>query len=114
MGRMASQRRPRTLPDLVARQGRTHGDRIAIRDGSTSVSYAGLAHAADRIACALAARGVGVGDQVLLSGPNTVGWVLAAAGVLRGGATLVPCNHRLSIAERRWVADATGPRLLVA
>ena len=114
MGSMASQRRPRTLPDLVAHQGRVHGDRVAIRDGSTSVTYAGLADAAVEIAGELADRGVGPGDRVLLSGPNTVPWVLVAAGVVRSGATLVPCNHRLTATERCRAVEVTRPRLLVA
>src|SRR6185503_8285713 len=92
-----------------------HGDRIAVRQPGgpvSSVSYAALAMQRDRIAAALAARGVESGDVVALLLERTPAMVSALLGSLAAGATYLPLDPRfpperlafmLADAEARFV-----------
>ncbi|MBW4715823.1 4-coumarate--CoA ligase family protein [Saccharothrix obliqua] len=69
-------------------------DRVALVDGTSgaSLTYAGLAGAVDRLAAALAERGVGKGDVVGILCPNTPYYAVVFHGVLRAGATATTIN----------------------
>src|SRR3954470_15868269 len=57
-----------------------------------TLTYAALAHAADRLATRLARWGVGRGDRVGLSLPKGIEAVAAIHGILRVGAAYVPVD----------------------
>src|SRR6516225_7932958 len=57
-----------------------------------TLSYAELAHAADRLATRLGRWGVGRGDRVGLFLPKGVEAVAAIHGILRAGAAYVPID----------------------
>ena len=87
---------PGTLPALLEALAREHGERPALVSARGRLRYRDLAALADRVAGALAARGVGRGTHVGLLLPNWPEWLAVAFGVWRCGGVLVPLNtlHR--------------------
>jgi acyl-CoA synthetase (AMP-forming)/AMP-acid ligase II len=89
-------------------------DHDAIIDGARRVTYAQLDRRVERLAVALAGRGVVVGDRIaalLVNGLPLVELYLAAA---RLGAILLPLNWRLAGPELGWIIDNAEPRILFA
>jgi long-chain acyl-CoA synthetase len=80
------------LAMLVEHHARLHPEREAIVCGSTRLTYAALNAAACRVAGVLRALGVGPGDHVALSCPNTPHFPIAYYGILKAGAAVVPLN----------------------
>src|SRR5262245_41883049 len=81
-----------TLTALFSPLGQ-HGDRIAVRQtggAAAAVSYAALAMQRDRVAAALAARGVRRGDVVALRGGRPPAMLAAVLGALAAGAAHLP------------------------
>lgn len=88
-----------TLIDMLARTASEHGPRPALFFAGQVLSHADL-HAAVRVqAAALAARGVGAGDRVLLLAGNRAEVLVLLGAVAWLGAMLVPLNLRLSAQE---------------
>ena len=84
--------------------------RVAVTDGSTSLTYGDLRGAVDAFAGALAARGVKPGDVVALHAPNVPVWLVAFHGILRAGATATTINSlytRTEIASQLRDSGAT-------
>ncbi|QTR01274.1 AMP-binding protein, partial [Saccharothrix algeriensis] len=95
--------------DLGAR-----ADRVALVDGASgaSLTYAQLAGAVDRLAAALAERGIGKGDVVGVLSPNTPHYAVVFHGILRAGATATTINALYTADEvAEQLADA-GARML--
>ena len=67
-------------------------DAIALIAGARRVTYGELAGMTARIACGLAARGLGRGDRVGLALPRSIEQVAAMLAVFRIGAVLVPLD----------------------
>jgi acyl-CoA synthetase (AMP-forming)/AMP-acid ligase II len=82
----------RTLPAMLDECVRAHGNREALMSGRGRLRYRELAVLADRIAGALAPRGVERGTHVGLLLPNWPEWIALAFGVWRCGGVLVPLN----------------------
>jgi fatty-acyl-CoA synthase len=102
------------VTDPIVSWGREIPDEAAIVFGGRAVTYRELDGWTGRVAARFAAAGVDVGDRVGVIGANSVEWCIAALGVLRAGAILVPLNVRLLRGELAGlVADAT-PKLVVA
>jgi acyl-CoA synthetase (AMP-forming)/AMP-acid ligase II len=108
---------PDTLPALLRHAAATYGDHpayVEVTDGQRrEVSYAELAEQVARVAGAYAARGVRPGDRVVLWGPNSIDWAVAALAVTFAGATLVPVNSRYVGAEVADVVGRTSARVVV-
>jgi acyl-CoA synthetase (AMP-forming)/AMP-acid ligase II len=88
-------------------------DLVAVRDGSTSLTYAELAAAAREFGAALVASGVEPGDRVAIWCGNCAEWTVAALGLLAAGAVLVPVNTRFKGAEAAVILSRSGARVLV-
>jgi acyl-CoA synthetase (AMP-forming)/AMP-acid ligase II len=101
-----------TLPQMLRRAAERFGQRAAIVDGDATVSYAGVARAAERVARGLIAAGVEAGDRVAIWAPNVHEWILAACGVHAAGAVLVPINTRMKGAEAADILERSRARLL--
>jgi acyl-CoA synthetase (AMP-forming)/AMP-acid ligase II len=98
------------LRDTAARDpGRT-----ALIDGAHTASYAEAHAAAERLAAALAQRGVGPGDRVACLAHNSADCFFAYFAAARLGAILVPLNTRLLPEELQPVLRHAEARLLVA
>ena len=78
-----------------------------------SVSYANLLKLVQMTAGAYAGRGVGAGDRVVLWGPNSIDWAVAALAVSYAGGVLVPVNSRYVGPEVADVVERTRARLVV-
>jgi acyl-CoA synthetase (AMP-forming)/AMP-acid ligase II len=102
-----------TIPALVAHGWRRHADNEAVVDGDFRLTYAQLPDAVDLYARGLVAAGVEVGDRVVIWAPNSAEWMLAALGVLRAGAVLVPMNTRFKGAEAAYILRVSGATTLV-
>ena len=87
---------------------------IAITDAETSITYAELDARANRIANALIARGVRVGDWVGLCLPRGIDLVAALLGVLKCGAAYVPLDPAFPLQRLRDMAEDAGLALLLS
>src|SRR5258708_33615386 len=81
------------LSQLLERAAARRPGHPAVEDEhGRTLSYAALAHAADRLATRLARWGVGRGDRVGLFLPKGLEAVAAIHGILRVGAAYVPVD----------------------
>lgn len=98
----------------VARHASMIPDRTALRFQGASITWAALHERIERFADALARRGVGFGDRVLilaLNRPEYVEIVLAANAL---GAIAVPVNFRMTAPEVAFLVRDSGARVVVA
>ncbi|MEA2244970.1 MAG: hypothetical protein QOD24_4526 [Solirubrobacteraceae bacterium] len=83
----------RSLLDVFDATLAAHPGRVALDTGTTRLTYAGLAAAADDVARRLRAAGVGCGDRVgVRIASGTAELYVAILGVLRAGAAYVPAD----------------------
>jgi long-chain acyl-CoA synthetase len=80
------------LASLLEDGAVAHPDRTAVVLGETRLSYGQLDGLANQVANALAARGIGPGDKVALTSPNTPYFTIVYFGILKAGAVVVPLN----------------------
>ena len=81
--------------------------------GATRLDYDELAGRIDRLATALAGRGVGRGDRVGYLGENEPSFLETFFAVTALGAVFVPLNTRLAVPELAFVLRDCGATLLV-
>ncbi len=101
-----------TLDELPRRQARERPDDPAIVFGGRTTSFAELDRAANRVANALAAEGVGEGGRVAILAKNTDRWFELFFGALKLGAALVPVNFRLAAPEVAYILDDAKAEIL--
>ncbi len=80
-------------------------DRLALVDARREVTYAQLEERANRLAHALAARGVGAGDHVGIFATNCIEWVEALMAIYKIRASAVNINYRYVEDELRYLFD---------
>src|SRR5271170_115789 len=98
---------------LVAAHARQRGDQPMLDFERRSITF-GLYHQRGiRVAAALAARGVGVGDRVAFLDMNSPEFVEVLAGVAQLRAVLVPVNARLAPAELAYVINHSEAGVLI-
>jgi acyl-CoA synthetase (AMP-forming)/AMP-acid ligase II len=102
-----------TLPALLRDAAQRFGDRSAYVEGATTTSYADLLARVELVAAAYAEAGLGAGDRVVLWGPNSTDWAVAALAVSYAGGVLVPVNSRYVGAEVADVVERTDARVVV-
>ncbi len=102
-----------TVPRLVEDAATRHDATEALVEGVLRLSYRQLASEVDRYARGFVAAGVGAKDRVALWAPNCAEWVLAALGLLRAGAVLVPLNTRFKGGEAAYILRTSGATTLV-
>ncbi|WHZ11420.1 MAG: polyketide synthase module [Burkholderiaceae bacterium] len=110
----ASLRDGALIHELFDAQAARAPQRAALRSAGMSVSYAQLNARAQRIACALRARGVGAGDRVGLCVERGTDMVAAMLGILRAGAAYVPLDPSYPRERLCYMADDAGLALLVS
>ncbi|MFI1013484.1 FadD3 family acyl-CoA ligase [Streptomyces sp. NPDC020965] len=101
-----------TIGRLVRDAAERHGEREAVVDGRTRLSYTELGERVERAAAACMAAGVTPGDRVAVWAPNTVDWIVSALGAVTAGAVLVPLNTRFKGTEAAYVLSRSRARLL--
>jgi acyl-CoA synthetase (AMP-forming)/AMP-acid ligase II len=92
-----------TVPALVAHRAATAPDDVFMVCDDASISFAQLEGRSRNVSQHLIAAGIGKGDRIGLMMPNGIGWALAAIGILRVGAILVPQSTLLRPPE--WLAQ---------
>jgi len=68
---------------------------------------------ANRVANALAGRGVKKGDKVIHLMMNSINWLEAYFGIIRTGAWAVPLNFRFTAAEIKYCADIAEANVMI-
>ncbi|MEV7717220.1 FadD3 family acyl-CoA ligase, partial [Streptomyces sp. NPDC088184] len=101
-----------SIPRLVRAAARRYGDREAVVEGRTRVSYAELGDRVERAAAACMASGVEPGDRVAVWAPNTLDWIVSALGAVTAGAVLVPLNTRFKGSEAAYILQRSRAKLL--
>jgi amino acid adenylation domain-containing protein len=104
---------PDSIADRLAAQFRRTPDAIAVDAGDTTMTYAALDRASDRLAARLCASGVSTGDPVGLLTEPGVDTVVAIVGILRAGAAWVPLDAAHPPARLIDQLARSGARTLV-
>ncbi|GAC1589440.1 MAG: fatty-acid--CoA ligase FadD5 [Acidimicrobiales bacterium] len=99
--------------EQLARVARKHPDRIAYKFREEIRSFAALDDRVNRLANALADRGVGRGDRVSTLTMNCIEMVETYFATARLGAICVPINFRLVAEEIIYIAHDSGAKALV-
>src|SRR5437016_2534091 len=97
-----------TLQDRLREVAREVGDKPALLMGDRSVSFREIDQLSDRLAAALAKRGVRPGDRVTIFMPNSVEFVIAFYGTLKAGGVVNPINAQSKEREVRFEAGDAG------
>jgi acyl-CoA synthetase (AMP-forming)/AMP-acid ligase II len=103
-----------SLPAFVLAGAAARGDRPALIDcvDGRTLTYGELARSVERVAAALAARGLAKGDVFAIWCPNGIEFVIAYYGALTAGAVVTTINplataedaaHQLGQAHARWL-----------
>jgi acyl-CoA synthetase (AMP-forming)/AMP-acid ligase II len=103
-----------TLPELVARSARRAPDAPALACEADRCTFGELEERSNRLAAALAGRGVGPGDHVAMLQYNGIEFVETFLAIQKLGACAVPVNFRLSREEVDYVLGDCGARLAIA
>jgi malonyl-CoA/methylmalonyl-CoA synthetase len=84
-------------------------DAPALDIDGTALTHGELDDRAARVGGFLRGRGVGAGDRVLLCAPTSMALVVAYLGILRVGATAMPCDAALTAAELAHLLEDGAP-----
>ncbi|GAA5020121.1 class I adenylate-forming enzyme family protein [Kitasatospora paranensis] len=91
---------------LLAGASRAYPERVALREGDETLTFAELYDRALRVAAGLRVRGVRPGDTVALHLPNSAWFLVAYYGILCSGATAAALNPaQPPAALRQQLAD---------
>ena len=77
-------------------------------------TYARVQDMAEQGAGSLRERGIEPGDRVMLMSENRPEWGISYFAVLKAGATAVPVDSQLTLAEVQNLLRASGARMLIA
>ena len=114
------------LVELFDAAAKLHKDRVAMRllpkkegdqggkDAEAVVyTYARIQDMAEQGAGSLRQRGIEPGDRVMLLSENRPEWGISYFAILKAGATVVPLDAQLTLAEVRNLARSSGARTLI-
>lgn len=102
------------LPDWLRRSAESYPDRLALRCGPITWSFAELDREATRRARRLATAGGQAGARVAVLAQNGADYVVTVHALTRLGAVLVPLNTRLTLDEHCWQLADVRADLLVS
>jgi bile acid-coenzyme A ligase len=97
----------------LARLASEAPDRPAVTDDGGTLTRRELEDLADRTARAFAASGVAAGDRVTIALRNTAGFLAAAIGCWKLGATPQPVSWRLPRRELDAIAGLADPKVVL-
>jgi len=102
-----------TIPAILRAAAEEHGDQPAYVDGTRTLTYAGLLEEVRALARRYVGHGLAAGERVVVWGPNSIEWVIAALATTYAGATLVPANSRYTGHEVAELVDRTGATVVM-
>jgi amino acid adenylation domain-containing protein len=98
------------LIDKVAGQ---FGNKIAVTDHTSSITYQTLVKRANQLACILQNEGVSHGDRVAVLLDRSVNMVVALLAVLKAGAAYVPLDIIYPVERLNYMLEDSGAQLLL-
>ncbi len=109
------------LNELIDAAAKLHRHRVAMRllptkdDDAEPViyTYGRVQEMALQSAGSMRARGIADGDRVMLMSENRPEWGITYFAILKAGATAVPVDSQLSLAEVKNLLRASGAKMLV-
>jgi amino acid adenylation domain-containing protein len=101
------------VEEFLKDSARRFGDKVALVAGDVRVSYRELDRASDRLAGALAARGIARGDRVIVFMDNCREAVIAIFAALKAGAVFSPINPSTKAEKLAYVINNCGARALI-
>lgn len=104
----------RTLHGLYSQRVASHGDRIAVVNGSQTMSHAALHIASNQLAHHLVALGVGPETVVGVCLPRCPEMIVALLGVLKAGAAYVPLDPAYPPARLAFMLEDSDARVLLS
>lgn len=106
---------PATVGQIVSRQARTHGSRIAIDifERDERATYAEVDSRSNQYAHALRAFGVRKGDRIGVMLPNRIEFPILWFAIAKLGAVIVPLNTSYTPRELEHVLDDTQAKFTV-
>ncbi len=104
---------PLTPISFLERSARIFPDKVAVVHGHLSRTYHELYDRCNRLASALANRGIGIGDTVAIMSPNTPAMLEAHYGVPMCGAVLNALNYRLDAATIAFTLQHGEAKILL-
>jgi fatty-acyl-CoA synthase len=103
-------RRVMNLAHMLTQNARRHGDRPGFIWAERSWSWREIDGQVSALAAALAARGIGKGDRILVHSKNCEEMFFSMFAAFRLGAVWVPTNFRLMPDEVAYLATASGAK----
>jgi acyl-CoA synthetase (AMP-forming)/AMP-acid ligase II len=105
----------KTIRSVLSARAARMPDKVFVHaiDQGRDLTYGQLWRLGNRIAQALAARGIGVNDRVLMLSENSVEFVAVFLGVIRAGATIATANVEMNRAHLAEIVRAVAPRLIL-
>jgi long-chain acyl-CoA synthetase len=103
----------RPLYEILRRAAAEGGELPAVTFLGRDLTFTEIKLHADRLATALAARGIAKGDRIGIMLPNCPQYVMAVFAVLRLGATVVNLNPAYAQPETEHLVRDSGIRLLI-
>ncbi|KAA1416449.1 AMP-binding protein [Nocardioides humilatus] len=97
-----------TIPAILRAAAERYGDQPAFVEGNRTVTYAQLLGEVRELARRYIGHGLAAGERVVVWGPNSIEWVIAALATTYAGATLIPANSRYTGHEVAELIDRTG------
>ena len=104
---------PTPLPGSLEHWALHKPDTIALIDGEHSLTYADWNRISDRIANALAARGLAPGDTVVVRMQISWEWAVIASALAKLRCSLLGLNWRLTAAETQYVLANSAAHALI-
>lgn len=103
----------RVVGDLSRVNARRYPNKVALRHGAATLTYAELDARSNQLAHALISRGVAPGDRVAILSHNRLDFAVVTQGVPKAGAVIVPMNFRLQADEIRYILENAEPKVLL-
>jgi long-chain acyl-CoA synthetase len=105
---------PATLPSLFRAFGALNGEVEALVAGEERFTYADLDRLSERLARALAGRGIAKGDRVGIAMRNCPAWIVSYMAVLKAGGIATLLNGWWQAHEMEHALKLADPALIIA
>ena len=105
---------PATLPSLLRTFCALNADTVALVAGEERLTFAELDEVSERLARALAARGIGKGDRVAIAMRNCPAWVVCYMAILKAGGVATLLNGWWQPHEMEHALQLSDPALIIA
>jgi natural product biosynthesis luciferase-like monooxygenase protein/amino acid adenylation domain-containing protein len=104
---------PTTLVAVFARQAHATPSKVALYDGTRTMTFAELDGLSNQIAATLCASGIRPADRVAVSLQRSIPAIAILIGIMKAGAAYVPVPAALPAERRRFMLEDSGPTLII-